>query len=468
MADDNKRQLIIIGGGPGGYTAAFKAADLGMKVTLIDPEKNPGGVCLYRGCIPSKALLHVAKLRKEAEEASAWGLTYQQPEIDLDKMRDWKNQVIKKLTGGLGQLASARKVEHIQGHASFVDAHTLEVKSKNKKRTISFEHCIIATGSSATVLPGMEPDGDQILSAEHALDLQDIPRRMLVVGGGYIGLEMGSVYAGLGTEVTVAEMTDGLMPGADRDLVKVLKKRLDKLFDDILLNTKVQDVKKSKKNVKVTLSTPDGESTQTFDKILVAAGRKPNTSGFGLETLDVKITEQGFIAVDAELRTSMPHILAIGDVTGQPMLAHKASHEGAVAASILAGKPAAYEPRAIPAVVYTDPEVAWCGLSEAEAKQQGYSVKISKFPWSASGRAATFGRNDGLTKLIFDKSSGRLLGAGIVGKDAGDLIAENVLAIEMAAVATDLAESIHPHPSLSETIMEAAEAFHGKATHFGG
>ncbi len=469
MAETKKSTtLAVIGGGPGGYAAAFMAADLGLQVTLIDPEENPGGVCLYRGCIPSKALLHVAKLISESRDAADWGITFTQPKIDVKKLRAWKDGVVERLTGGVGQLAKQRKVEFIRGMAKFVDAKTLEVKAQDGGNIrLSFEHAIIATGSRPTVIPKLAPDSPRVINSTGALNIKDIPKSMLVVGGGYIGLEMGTVYATLGAKVTVVEMLSGLLPGVDRDLVSVLSKRLDGLFDKIILNTTVSKMKEQKNGIKVTLESKDGETQEKlFDKVLISVGRRPNSENLGLENTKVKVTEKGFIEVNLQRKTAEPTIYAIGDVAGEPMLAHKASHEGRVAAEAISGKKVAFEPQAIPVVVFTDPEVAWCGLTQTQAKEQGLDVEVIRFPWAASGRSLTLGRTDGVTKLVIDKKTERVLGVGITGPNAGDLIAEGVLAVEMGAVAADVGLTIHPHPTLSETLMEAADIFYGTSTHY--
>jgi dihydrolipoamide dehydrogenase len=462
----NKTQVAVIGGGPGGYAAAFLAADLGLQVTLIDKEKNPGGVCLYRGCIPSKALLHTAKLINEAEEAESYGVKFGKPEIDLEKLRSWKNDVVGKMTGGLGQLTKQRKINFIQGKASFVNSNTLLIeKSDGGSEEFSFEKAILATGSVPAKIPSLSIDSPRVLDSTSALDIEDIPNKLLVVGGGYIGLELGSVYASLGSKVTVVEMTSGLLPGADRDLVRVLSQRIKKTMEDVLLETKVVEVKETKNGIKVKFEGKDvKEPEQEFDKILVSVGRKPVTTGFGIENTKIKVNDKGFVRVNKKMQTDDPSIFAIGDIAGNPMLAHKASAEGKVAAETIAGEKVAFEPNAIPAVVFTDPELAWAGLTETEAKEKGIKVEIAKFPWGASGRATTLNRNDGMTKLIIDPESERILGVGIVGVGAGDMIAEGTLAIEMAALAKDVALTIHPHPTLSETIMGAAEVFFGQST----
>jgi len=461
-------QLVVIGGGPGGYAAAFYAADLGMRVALVDTEVNPGGVCLFRGCIPSKALLHVADVISEAKHASAWGITYGEPAIDLDKLRAFKESVVRKLTGGLGQLSKQRKVTYIQGRASFVDPTTISIElASGGTDTLSFEHAIIATGSRPATVPGLSIDSPRVMDSTAALDLPDIPKTLLVVGGGYIGLELGSVYAALGTKVTVVEMTAGLLPGADRDLVTFLGRRLEKTLHKILLNARVVGMKDAKSGVTVRIEgdgVSEADKSQTYDRVLVSIGRKPNSAIGGLDKTKVKVGQRGFIEVDSSMRTAEPTILAIGDVVGEPMLAHKASHEARVAVETALGQNAVFEPQAIPAVVFTDPEVAWCGLTETEAQKQGRKVEIAKFPWAAIGRAIAIDRPDGLTKLVIDPTTERILGVGIVGAGAGELIAEGVLAVEMAALASDLSLSIHPHPTLSETLMGAAEVFFGHAT----
>ena len=458
-------KLAVIGAGPGGYAAAFLAADLGLEVTLIDTEKDPGGVCLYRGCIPSKALLHTAKVLMEAREAKDFGIEFGAPKIDLAKLRGWKNDVVQKMTGGLGQLCKLRKIDFIQGRASFADVHTITIQKENgAPEELKFENCILAAGSRPVTLSDL-PSDPRILNSTGALDLKDIPKTLLVVGGGYIGLELGTVYAALGSRVSVVEMTSGILPGIDRDLTAILQKNLEKIFDAVILNTKVLKMKEGSLGINVTFESADKkEKNQEFEKVLIAVGRKPNTSGLGLEKTKIEFDNRGFIKVNAQRQTKEPHIYAIGDIAGEPMLAHKASHEGHVAVEAIAGHKVAFEPKAIPAVVFTDPEIAWCGLTETQAQKENRPVKIAKFPWGASGRATTLNRNEGLTKLILDPDTERLLGIGIAGTGAGELIAEGVLAVEMGAVASDLKLSIHPHPTLSETIMEAAEVFFGQST----
>ena len=462
-------QLVVIGAGPGGYAAAFYAADRGMKVALVDPSPNPGGVCLYRGCIPSKALLHVAKVVNEAKHASAWGVTFGAPAIEIDKVRAFKDKVVTQLTGGVGQVAKLRKIEYLQGTAAFRDARSLEItKADGTPSTLAFEHAVIATGSRPTTIPGVSIDDPRVMDSTAALDIPDVPKSLLVVGGGYIGLELGSVYAALGSKVTVVEMTDGLLPGADRDLVTILAKRINAICEAVLLNTKVASVKPAQDGVTVTFEgqLPEGMANErTFDRVLVSVGRRPNSAVPGLDKTRVEINQKGFIEVGPARVTAEPTIYAIGDVVGEPMLAHKASHEARVAIDAILGERVAFEPEAIPAVVFTDPEVAWCGLTENEAAKQQREVVVTRFPWGASGRAITLDRTDGMTKLIIDPRSERVLGVGIVGPGAGELIAEAVLAVEMGASAADLKLSIHAHPTLSETVMEAAEVFFGESTH---
>lgn len=459
-------KVVVLGGGPGGYPAAFEAADHGMEVTLVDDEVKPGGVCLHRGCIPSKALLHVAKLIHEAKEAAEWGLSFGEPKIDLDKLRKFKSGVVSKLTGGIEQLGSLRGVTMIRGRGTFINSNTLKVDlHEGGTKELKFDKAIIATGSSPTMPPIFKINDPRVMDSTGALDLPDIPKTLLVVGGGYIGLEMGSVYAALGSKVTVVEMLSGLLPGADRDLVRPLHNRLKGQFEAIYLNTKIASLKATSKGIVAAMEGEEAPKEQTFDRVLISIGRRPNTKGFGLENTQVELTEKGFIKITTKCQTTDPNLLAIGDVAGEPMLAHKATREARVAVEALAGEPAEFDNAAIPAVVFTDPELAWCGLTENEAKEQGKEVQVVRFPWGASGRAQTLDRTEGLTKLIVDPETQRVLGMGIVGPGAGELIAEGVLAVEMAAVARDVAESIHAHPTLSETIMESAEAAFGQATH---
>lgn len=468
MSKEDTRELVVIGGGPGGYPAAFYAADLGMKVTVIDRELNPGGVCLFKGCIPSKALLHVAKLINESKEASAWGVELGEPKVDIDKLRSYKEGVVNKLTGGLGMLSKQRNVDFIQGTATFVDNHTLSVETVDgETKELSFEKAIIATGSRPTEIPGISIDSPRVVDSTGALELPFKPKNMLVIGGGYIGLEMGTVYHALGAEVSVVEMTANLLPSADRDLVKPLHKQLKKIFKDIKLKTKVAKVEDEGESVKVTFEDEKGNTTEeNFEMVLVSIGRRPNSKGFGLENTGVKVNDRGWIETDSQRRTHESHIWAIGDVAGEPMLAHKATYEGKVAVQAIQGKRSVYDPAAIPAVVFTDPEIAWAGLTEMEAKDQGIAIKVATFPWSASGRATTQDRSDGLTKLITHPETEQVLGIGICGSGAGELIAEGTLAIEMGATVEDLSLTIHPHPTLSETVMESAESYYGHSPHF--
>lgn len=462
MTNTNQK-IAVIGGGPGGYAAAFLAADLGMQVTLIDPEKNPGGVCLFRGCIPSKALLHVAALIQESRHAASWGVEFGEPKIDVNRLRSFKENVVNKLTGGLGQIAKMRKVTYIQGIASFVNSNTLKVeKSNGGSDNLTFDKIVIATGSRPATIPGF-PNCARVLDSTGALNLSDVPKTLLVVGGGYIGLELGTVYAALGTKVSVVEMLPGLLPGADRDLVAPLHKRLTKMFDSIMVNTKVASMTEVKDGVKVVFDGDVQEKERTFEKVLVSVGRKANVEIPGLENTKVQLNGR-FLQVNKQLQTTDPSIYAIGDVAGEPMLAHKAMHEGRTAVEHIAGHKVSFEPYAIPAVVFTDPEIAWAGLTETLAEKEGRQISITKFPWAASGRAVTLDRTEGLTKMIIDPKTERLLGLGITGPGAGDMIAEGVLAIEMGATAKDIGLTIHPHPTLSETIMEAAEVFYGTST----
>ena len=465
MADTNQK-VAVIGGGPGGYAAAFLAADLGMQVTLIDREKNPGGVCLYRGCIPSKALLHVAALINESKHASNWGIEFGAPKIDFARLRSFKEGVVTKLTGGLGMIAKQRKVTFIQGTASFVNSTTVNVeKSAGGTEKLTFDKIIIATGSEPARPGPLATSSPRIWDSTGALAMEELPKTLLVVGGGYIGLELGTVYATLGTKVTVVEMLPGLLPGADRDLVVPLQKRLQGLFSEILLETSVTAIKDEVKSVKVSFKMKDGKTEdRSFDRVLVSVGRRPNSKIPGLENTKVKVNQRGFIEVNKQLLTADPNIYAIGDVAGDPMLAHKAAHEGRTAVEHIAGHKVEFAPYAIPAVVFTDPEIAWAGVTQAEAEEKKMDVEIVKFPWGASGRAVTLDRTEGMTKLIVDKKTERILGGAIVGPGAGDMIAEIVHAIEMAATAYDIGHTIHPHPTLSETIMEAAEVFYGTST----
>jgi dihydrolipoamide dehydrogenase len=461
-------QLCVLGAGPGGYAAAFLAADLGMQVTLVDMEPRLGGVCLLRGCIPSKALLHVAKVMAEARQLAEWGVTFNQPTIDVAAVRGRKEKVIATLTGGLSMLAGKRKVNVIRARARFEDSQTLALEavagSPLADQRVTFEHCIVATGSSPTRIPAFDLPSPRVMDSTGALMLPEVPESLLVVGGGYIGLEMATVYATLGSRVSVVELTDGLLPGVDRELVKPLQKRLAGLLEGIWLNTKVVSLADKTDAIEVTLEGEAPEKVRRYSRVLLCVGRRPNTADLGLEKTKVQLDQRGFIVVDPQRRTADPHILAIGDVAGEPMLAHKASHEGKVAVEALAGKPAAFHPAAIPAVVYTDPEIAWAGLTETEAAKQGRSVEVAQFPWMASGRAHSIGRTEGLTRWLVDPQTEKVLGCGIVGYSAGDLITEAVMAIERGATVRNVSEAIHPHPTLGETLGAAADMYFGTAT----
>ncbi|WP_164102562.1 dihydrolipoyl dehydrogenase [Candidatus Laterigemmans baculatus] len=463
--------LVVLGGGPGGYAAAFMAADLGLEVTLVEAEPRLGGTCLLRGCIPSKALLHVARVISEVDELRTdWGVTYEGgPQVDIDKVRARKDKVIENLTGGLGQLAKRRGVKVIQARGTFTSSTTLQLKGTDasipEDGTLSFDHCILATGSIPAMPAAFDIGSDRVMDSTGALDLADLPETLLVVGGGYIGLELGSVYAQLGSKVTVVELSSGLLPGADRDLVKPLAKRIEKLVDGrLFLNTKVGSMSEVEGSVEVTFEGPGKFGHERYDRVLVSIGRRPVTAGIGLENTAVEVDARGFVVCDSQQRTADPHILAIGDIAGDPMLAHKATHEGRVAAEVVAGHAAEFAPNAIPAVVFTDPEIAWAGLTEEEAKRDGVEVDVEVYPWAASGRAQAIGRGEGLTKWLIDPKTSRVLGCGIVGAGAGELIAEAVLAIEMGCEARDVTDSIHPHPTLSETLMNAGEVHFGTAT----
>ncbi|MEE4377692.1 MAG: dihydrolipoyl dehydrogenase [Candidatus Competibacteraceae bacterium] len=461
---DVQAEVVVLGSGPGGYSAAFRAADLGRKTVLVERYPTLGGVCLNVGCIPSKALLHSAKVIDETRDFAKHGLKFAQPEIDLDALRSWKDGVVSKLTGGLKGLAKQRKVQVVQGVGQFLDPNHLEVTDNDGKPTvIHFERAIIAAGSQPVKLPFI-PDDSRIVDSTGALELRDIPKRMLVIGGGIIGLEMATVYYALGTQITVAEMFDGLMLGADRDIVRPFQKRVEKRYEQILLKTKVTQVEALEEGLRVTFEGNKAPEPQLYDMILVAVGRTPNGKRIGAEKAGVDVDERGFIAVDKQMRTNVRHICAIGDIIGQPMLAHKAVHEGHVAAEVCAGMKSYFDARVIPSVAYTDPEVAWVGVTEIEAKEQGIKYGKGVFPWAASGRSLALGRDEGMTKIIFDEDSHRIIGMGIVGPSAGDLIAEGALAIEMGCDAADIGMTIHPHPTLSETIGMAAEAFEGTIT----
>jgi dihydrolipoamide dehydrogenase len=461
-------QVVVLGGGPGGYAAAFMAADLGLEVAIVEADARLGGTCMLRGCIPSKALLHVAKVIAEAREMEEWGVTFDKPKLDVDKLRARKEKVLDTLASGLAGLAKRRNVKVIHARGIFVDSQTLQLEGGNpatyESERITFDHCILATGSIPAVPKVFQIGSPRVMDSTGALKLEEIPKNLLVVGGGYIGLEMGTVYAELGSKVSVVELTDGLLPGADRDLVKPLHKRLEKLFEKIMLGTKVLSLKDAGDHVDVEVEDATGKKTIKYDRVLISIGRRPVTNGMGLENTKVTVNERGFVEINDRQETSDPHILAIGDVAGDPMLAHKASHEGKVAAEVLAGEPAAFDKAAIPAVVFTEPEIAWAGLTADEAKKKNIAVEIAMYPWQASGRAIAMGKTEGLTKWLIEPETDRVLGCGVVGSGAGELIAEAVLAIEMGCTIRDLAESIHPHPTLSETIAFAGEVHLGTAT----
>ena len=447
----------MLGSGPGGYTAAFRAADLGKKVVLIERYAELGGVCLNVGCIPSKALLHAARVVSEAEEMSHFGLKFDKPKVDVPALRAWKDNVVAKGTKGLAGLAKQRKVQVVTGVARFTSPHMVEVQTSDGRKTVSFDYAIIAAGSQSARIPGFPYDDDRLLDSTSALQLKDIPKRLLVIGGGIIGLEMATVYDALGSKITVVELLDGLIPGADRDIIRPLHKRIEKRYEAIYLKTKVTKLEATQQGLKATFEGEAAPQPQVYDRVLLSVGRRPNGNAINAEAAGVLVSERGYIAVDRQMRTNVPHIYAIGDIVGEPMLAHKASYEGKLAAEVIAGHRAAFDARTIPSVAYTDPEVAWMGLTETMAKAQGIEVDKAVFPWAASGRARATGREEGLTKLLFDKSTRRLLGAGIVGPNAGELISETVLALEMGADAEDIGLTIHPHPTLSETIFFSAE-----------
>jgi dihydrolipoamide dehydrogenase len=462
---DFHAEVVVLGAGPGGYTAAFRAADLGKKVVLIERYPTLGGVCLNVGCIPSKALLHMAKVITEADEAAHAGISFGKPVIDIDKLRSWKDGVLGKLTKGLGGMAKQRKVQVVTGRGEFASANTIRVETAEGVKTVAFENCIIAAGSSVARIPGFPYDDPRIIDSTGALKLAEVPKRLLVIGGGIIGLEMATVYDALGSKITVVELMDALIPGADKDIVRVLSKRIEKRYEKILLKTKVAKIEAQKAGLKVTFENTDGTtSTDTFDAALMAVGRRPNGRELKAEAAGVTVNERGYIPADKQQRTNVPHIYAIGDVCGEPMLAHKATHEAKIAAEVIAGHKAFFDARTIPSVAYTDPEIAWMGLTETQAQAQGIEYEKAVFPWAASGRALATGREDGMTKLLLDKQSRRVLGAAIVGVNAGELIAEAVLALEMGADATDLSLTIHPHPTLSETLFFAAEIAEGSIT----
>ena len=464
VQSDLQAEVVVLGAGPGGYTAAFRAADLGKKVILIERYPTLGGVCLNVGCIPSKALLHAAKIITEAEESTTHGIVFGKPQIDLAKLRTWKESVVDKLTKGLKLLAKQRKVEVIHGNGKFVSPHLLQVETADGITTIAFDHCIIAAGSSVTRIPGFPYDDPRLIDSTGALTLQDIPDRMLIIGGGIIGLEMATVYAALGSKISIVEWADQLIPGADADLVKPLQRRIKKKYEAIYLNTKVTRIDAAATGLTAIFEGKEAPQPQTYDRILLAVGRRPNGREIGAETVGIYVNERGFIPVDAQMRTNLPHIFAIGDIAGEPMLAHKASYEGKLAAEVIAGHKVAFDAHTIPSVAYTDPEIAWMGLTEKEAIKQGIEYEKADFPWAASGRAISMAREEGMTQLLLDKKTRRILGAGITGVNAGELIAETVLALEMGADMQDLSLTIHPHPTLSETLFFAAEMAEGTIT----
>ena len=457
--------ILVIGSGPGGYAAAFRAADLGRKVMIIDKDPTLGGVCLNRGCIPSKTLLHIAKVLEEAASLKRMGVTFTKPKIDIDAVRDWKSKIVTQLSQGIGQMAKARKIQTVQGKALFISDTEIQLQSSSKKERFTFDHCIIAAGSSSAVIPGIPMENKDVLTSRSALELVGVPKSLLILGGGYIGLEMGTVFSSLGSSVSVAEFLPNLLPGADADLVKPLVRKLKKQFEEIYLSTKITSVKPAKpKGLVVTMEKDEKVSNKKYDQVLVSVGRKPNTKNIGLENTSIKINDRGFITVDKHQKTTVDNIYAVGDIAGNPMLAHKATHEGKVAAEVICGLPAAFDARAIPAVIFTDPEIAWVGITEEEAKEKSIPYEKGEFPWAASGKSLVLGRNEGKTKIIFDPETKRTIGVGIVGPNAGDLISEGALAIEMGADAEDIRLTVHPHPTLGETFANAAEVFEGTVT----
>ena len=465
MTGTKHAEIVVIGAGPGGYAAAFRASDLGKQVLLIDKDPTLGGVCLNRGCIPSKALLHISKVMDETKSLAKMGVTYGEPKIDLEAIRAHKDKIVSQLSGGITQMAKVRNVETIQGSATFKSNSELNIETENGHVSVSFDKCIIATGSTSAMIPGVPADHPSVLTSRTALDLVDIPERLLVIGGGIIGLELGQVYAALGSQVSLVEFLPNLLPGTDPDLVKPLQRKLKKQFESILLSSKVTSVEPNDDGtLTVTIENDKGTTTKVYNKVLVAVGRKPNSNLLNLDSTDIEMDERGFINVDVYRRTSVKNIFAIGDIAGNPMLAHKATHEGKVAAEVASGHSAAFDVRAIPSVVFTDPEVAWAGLTEIEAKENGISYEKGEFPWAASGKAIAMGANQGKTKILFDPESKQVLGVGIVGPGAGDMISEGMLAIEMGADADDIGLTVHPHPTLGETFAAAAEAFSGTIT----
>jgi dihydrolipoamide dehydrogenase len=461
---DKHAEVLVLGSGPGGYTAAFRAADLGKQVIMIERHQRIGGVCLNVGCIPSKALLHSAAVITEAEEMDSHGISFGKPQIDIKKLAGWKDSVVERLTGGLKMLAKQRKVEVVTGEGKFTSANHISVTTADGEISISFDHCVIAAGSRVTKIPSFPNDDARIMDSTDALRLEKIPDRLLVIGGGIIGLEMATVYQALGAKITIVEMQDGLIPGADKDIVRPLQKRLQSRYENIYLKTAVTAIKPLKNGLEVSFDGKDAPENDIFDRILVAVGRSPNGLLIDADKAGVNVDERGFIAVNKQQQTNVPHIFAIGDIVGQPMLAHKATHEAKVAAEVISGMKSAFDPMTIPSVAYTDPEVAWMGLTEEQAKAEGIEVEKGAFPWAASGRSLSVGRDEGMTKTLFDKQTGRLVGAGIVGPNAGELIAEAVLALEMGADAEDIGLTIHPHPTLSETLCFAAEMAEGTIT----
>ncbi len=461
---DIHAQVVVLGSGPGGYTAAFRAADLGMQVVLIERYDSLGGVCLNVGCIPSKALLHAARVISEAEEMSEFGVAFSKPKIEVEKLRNWKNGVVERLTKGLAGLAKQRKVQVVAGTGKFVSQRMIEVQTGDGVKKVSFDSAIIAAGSEVARIPGLPYDDSRLMDSTDALKLTELPKNMLVIGGGIIGLEMATVYDALGTKITVVELADGLIPGADRDLIRPLHKRLEKLYEGIYIKTKVTSLTAQKSGLKATFEGENAPDPQVYDRVLLSVGRRPNGKNIAAEAAGIQVDERGFIPVDKQMRTNVENIYAIGDIVGEPMLAHKATHEGKLAAEVIAGHKAAFDARTIPSVAYTDPEIAWMGVTETQAKAQGIAVEKAVFPWAASGRALATGRDEGITKLLFDKNTKRLLGAGMVGPNAGELIAETVLALEMGADAEDIGLTIHPHPTLSETVFFAAEIAEGSIT----
>jgi len=465
MSSKKHIDIIVIGSGPGGYAAGFRAADLGRQVLIVDKDPTLGGVCLNRGCIPSKTLLHIARVLEETESLKNMGVGFSKPKIDIDGVRSWKSKIVTQLSSGISQMAKARKVQTVQGEATFLSNSEIQIKSESKKQVVTFDHCIIAAGSSSSTIPGIPTENKDVLTSRTALDLVRVPKNLLIIGGGYIGLEMGTVFNSLGSVVSVAEFLPNLLPGADADLVKPLARKLKKQFEEIYLSTKITSVNPSKlKGLTVTMEKEGKTSTKKFDQVLVAVGRKPNTKNIGLENTTIIINDRGFITVDKCQKTNVDNVYAIGDIAGDPMLAHKATHEGKVAAEVICGLPAEFDAKAIPAVIFTDPEIAWVGITETEAKEKSIPYQKGEFPWAASGKSLAMGRNEGRTKIIFDPDTKRTIGVGIVGPNAGDLISEGALAIEMGADAEDISLTIHPHPTLGETFANAAEVFEGTVT----